>query len=416
MQVINWDQTGMQLVPAGNAHTYHTKNSLDVSVANGDDKRGYTAVLASTASGKMLPLQVIYGGAKGSLRALPNVLCRATVAAKGFVFAQTPIHWSGQGSIRKYIIGMIDPYVKSVIKASNGQLPVDQKAVLLIDCWSVHKSEEFLSWMKEEYPHLIILFVPGGTTSKFQPADTSLNRPFKATIKATYHLWYAQDVGQQLQGHAVDEVKVGTAVGVMHDLSVGWLLSSWERLNGDASIVKKAWQITGLHAAFDRQVQRAARKMRDASKLWRVPQGYDAEIGDEDEQQLFSKGFDSEPDEDDLVPLAQLAARATAKAAGASSSAAAAVASIQDVAAQAIAAEEYLQIDEQLALQSEVLQAGMEAYAVRVAAATAEAATDSLLALDENAPVDNVEGGEVAVENPGHFDSAQDGEGDDDAM
>jgi hypothetical protein len=196
----------------------------------------------------------------------------------------------------------------------------------------------------------------------------------------------------------------------MRDLSVGWLLSSWEHLNGDESIVKKAWQITGLHAAFDRQVQRAAGKMQDAGKLWRVPQGYDAEIGDEDEQQLFSKGFDSKPDEDDLVPLAQLAARATAKAVGASSSVAAVAASIQDVVAQAIAAEEYMQIDEQLALQSEVLQAGMEAYVVRVVAA------DSLLALDENAPVDNVEGGEVPVEDPGHFDSAQDGEGDDDAM
>ncbi len=217
-------------------------------------------------------------------------------------------------------------------------------------------------------------------------------------------------MGQQLQGHVVGEVKAGTAVGIMHDLSVGWLLSSWERLNGDASIVKKAWQITRLHAAFDRQVQRATGKMRDAGKLWRVPQGYDAEIGDEDKQQLFSKGFDSEPDEDDLVPLAQLVARATAKAVGASSSATAAATSIQDVVAQATVAEEYLQIDEQLALQSEVLQAGMEVYAVRVAA------VDSLLALDENAPVDNVEGGEVAVEDPGHFDSAQDGEGDDDAM
>ncbi len=67
-------------------------------------------------------------------------------------------------------------------------------------------------------------------------------------------------------------------------------------------------------------------------------------------------------------------------------------------------------------MHSEVLQAGMEAYAVRVAAGAAEAAADSLLALDENAPVDNVEGGEVAVEDPGHFDSAKDGEGDDDAM
>ncbi len=79
-----------------------------------------------------------------------------------------------------------------------------------------------------------------------------MNRPFKAAVKAAYHLWYAQE--QQLQGHAVGEVKVGMAMGVMRDLSVGWLLSSWERLNGDASIVKKAWQITGLHVVFDRQV------------------------------------------------------------------------------------------------------------------------------------------------------------------
>jgi hypothetical protein len=46
----------MQLVPAGNVRTYHTKNFLDVSVANGNDKWGYTAVLASITSGKMLPL------------------------------------------------------------------------------------------------------------------------------------------------------------------------------------------------------------------------------------------------------------------------------------------------------------------------------------------------------------------------
>jgi hypothetical protein len=92
----------MQLVQADNARTYHTKNSLDVGVANGNDKRGYTVVLALAASGKMLPLQVIYGGAEGNLRALPNVLCRATAAAKGFVFAQTPTHWSNQGSVRIY--------------------------------------------------------------------------------------------------------------------------------------------------------------------------------------------------------------------------------------------------------------------------------------------------------------------------
>ncbi len=72
----------MQLVPAGNVRTHHTKNSLDVNVANGDDKWGYTVVLASTTSGKMLPLQVIYGGGRGQFesfaqRAMPrNCSCQ----------------------------------------------------------------------------------------------------------------------------------------------------------------------------------------------------------------------------------------------------------------------------------------------------------------------------------------------------
>ena len=42
------------------------------------------------------------------------------------------------------------------------KLPEDQKAVALMDCWSVHKSEAFRTWWKEKYPWLLFLYIPAG--------------------------------------------------------------------------------------------------------------------------------------------------------------------------------------------------------------------------------------------------------------
>ena len=41
-------------------------------------------------------------------------------------------------------------------------LPADQKAIALMDCWSVHKSKEFRTWWKAKYPWLLFLFIPAG--------------------------------------------------------------------------------------------------------------------------------------------------------------------------------------------------------------------------------------------------------------
>lgn len=46
-------------------------------------------------------------------------------------------------------------------KAASG-LPADHKAVALMDCWSVHKSEQFRKWLKETVPWLFFLYIPAG--------------------------------------------------------------------------------------------------------------------------------------------------------------------------------------------------------------------------------------------------------------
>ena len=59
--IINWDQTAVKYVPVSD-WTKEVKGAKRVHIAGTDDKRQLTATLTVTASGEMLPAQMIYGG------------------------------------------------------------------------------------------------------------------------------------------------------------------------------------------------------------------------------------------------------------------------------------------------------------------------------------------------------------------
>ena len=69
------------------------------------------------------------------------------------------------------------PYVVRMREALG--LPPNQVAILLLDCWSVHRGAPFRTWLAVEYPYMKLLFVPAGCTSKLQPCDVALQKPFK---------------------------------------------------------------------------------------------------------------------------------------------------------------------------------------------------------------------------------------------
>ena len=56
--IFNWDQTALRLVPTGQ-WTMHPAGAKVVPIANSDDKRQVTAVLAATLTGEFLPPQII---------------------------------------------------------------------------------------------------------------------------------------------------------------------------------------------------------------------------------------------------------------------------------------------------------------------------------------------------------------------
>ena len=58
--IINWDQTGLSIVPTGDWTM--EKGAQTVPITHSDDKRQLTAVLAITAAGDYLPPQLLYQG------------------------------------------------------------------------------------------------------------------------------------------------------------------------------------------------------------------------------------------------------------------------------------------------------------------------------------------------------------------
>jgi hypothetical protein len=56
------------------------------------------------------------------------------------------------------------PYLEAVRKKKGLSRMV---GLLIIDCWSVHRGEEFRVWMRTSFGWLRIVFVPGGCKAYF---------------------------------------------------------------------------------------------------------------------------------------------------------------------------------------------------------------------------------------------------------
>ncbi len=86
--VINWDQTGISIVP-GSSWTMEAKGTKRVEIVGMGDKRQITAVFCGTLSGEFLPPQLIYQ------EKTPACLPRYTFPSDWNV-TYTPNHWSNE--------------------------------------------------------------------------------------------------------------------------------------------------------------------------------------------------------------------------------------------------------------------------------------------------------------------------------
>ncbi|KAF8598613.1 hypothetical protein BDV93DRAFT_413206, partial [Ceratobasidium sp. AG-I] len=99
-----------------------------------------------------------------------------------------------------YVTNLLIPHItKERLRLG---LPESQKAIILLDCWAVHRGAPFCDWLKANYPNLILLFIPGGCTGVAQPCDININRTLKHLIKSA--------CVEYLAGVTQDQLKRGT--------------------------------------------------------------------------------------------------------------------------------------------------------------------------------------------------------------
>lgn len=236
--ILNCDQTGVVYAP-GTGVTYAERGSKQVSVVGKEEKRAFTTLITVSDDGNLLPFQGIYIGS--THRSQPDKTSRgyqelAELGCK-FVSSGTDNHWANQQTTRAFITDIVAPYLKKTKERLH--LPQSQKSILDMDLWAVHRSKEFGDWMEEHYPDIIINFVPGGCTPKFQPCDVGINRPFKHAIRRSFH----QDMVSEYLRKIGDAKKSGVQVNFdrklksLRNQSVGWMWDAWQEIN-DPDLVK----------------------------------------------------------------------------------------------------------------------------------------------------------------------------------
>jgi hypothetical protein len=152
-------------------------------------------------------------------------------------FSNTSTYWSTQQTMKELVNEIIAPYFEDKKKTLG--LPPTQCSIWKIDCWSVHKSEEFLTWMKMTHPTIIIIFIPGRCTGVWQPLDVGIQRVLKQSIRRSAHKDIVEEMAAHLDtGTFASEIKLDTRLGTLRDQSLGWIVNAFRDINKKDLILK----------------------------------------------------------------------------------------------------------------------------------------------------------------------------------
>jgi hypothetical protein len=298
--VVNLDQTGVHLVPSA-GWTYERKGSAAVATIGAEDKRQITAVVASSLHGDLLPLQLIFAGKTD--RCLPPATFDSKAARVHLTCSEN--HWSSQETMRQWLQEVLQPYINRCI--AEHQLNSDASAVLVLDVWAVHKSEQFRMLLRTHYPHIHLVFVPANCTSKLQVADVALQRHFKVAIRSSFNTWAAQQIDEQLQSGKVVGFGESFKMGSIKPLALQWCVDSWKLLQQRRDLILWGWGkcCTSLYNVHDREKRIAAMAEAASQKLdvKHIPDMDEIEADESELSDLDESDSDSElePEEMDVA-------------------------------------------------------------------------------------------------------------------
>ena len=231
--IINWDQTGIKIVPVS-SWTMEKRGAKRVAIAGVGDKRQITAIFAVTLVGDCLPFQIIYQGkTSGCLPkfAFPsdwNVTC-------------TPNRWSNEQTMKTYIEEIIIPYVKQ--KREQLHLEDDHPALAIFDVFKGQCTEEVLKMLEDN--NIEHVLVPANCTDRLQPLDLSINKPAKEFLRGKFQEWYASQISDQLDDDTQPQ-EVDMRLSVMKPLGARWLVALYDFICANPTFIVNGFSAAGI--------------------------------------------------------------------------------------------------------------------------------------------------------------------------
>lgn len=201
---------------------YDFKGTKEIKVrkTNGN-KLTFTAILTITMDGSKLPPVFIFKTRNPIPQPLRNQF-------KNKVLLYTNANgWCVEGIFQDWINKIW----------LNMNLQQDQKSLLILDQFSVHKQGSIKKLLDEGQS--LYIYLPPGSTSLLQPLDTHVNKDFKDRMRRKFECWYdlygCKDENKTRKGY----LRAPTV-----PLVTQWALEAWDEV--PLAVVQKSFEYCGI--------------------------------------------------------------------------------------------------------------------------------------------------------------------------
>lgn len=283
-RIYNADQAGVCVIPNnGNARTLAFRGERRaIKIFGSGDKRQFTVMQLVSATGVVGPPQVIVAGKGKRVLAAITPEERKPLADIGGTISASPNHWSNNDTMKEWLDGLFVPYLKKREQqrragesgtGDNSALPANADMphhIILLDCWYGHTDPAFRACIREKYPWLHLLFVPANCTSKLQPCDVAVQRPFKAGVAGAFRKFIRDAYAERMQRPGATPAAVlkdMLSIPFLRGLAPAWVVAGVEAAQAHQAAIVRVWEDVLPHLVDPSFIMTAHQRVRDRKLL-----------------------------------------------------------------------------------------------------------------------------------------------------
>ena len=237
--ILNWDQTGIKIVPSS-TWTMEQRGTKRVDLVGAGDKRLITAVFSGSLVADFLSIQVIYAGKTSRCHPRYNF-------PPDWDITHSPKRWSNEATTIQYIQNIIIPYVNKTRETFEDDTP----ALIIMDNFKGQITSTVSNLLEENNIHVCLL--PANTTDRLQPIDLTVNKPAKDFLERCFGDWYAEQIQTQLEDNDIESTALQTinlGLPMMKELGAKWMVEMAQYFADNPQIIVNGFIKVGIIGAL----------------------------------------------------------------------------------------------------------------------------------------------------------------------